>query len=128
MNKRNIVIGFHRPEKQERAKTLRKEMTSIEVQLWEKLRSNKLGGLHFRRQQVVDGFIADFYCHKAGLILELDGSIHANQREYDAERDAIIASRGLTILRISNERIENDLDNVLAEIHALAIEQITLQE
>src|SRR5687767_2928980 len=104
MNKKLIVMGFHSAEKQERARELRHEMTPAEKILWRHLRGGQLGELHFRRQQAIDGFIADFYCHKVGLVLELDGSVHDNQQEYDAERDRIITARGLTILRIPNTR------------------------
>ncbi|MHB8778456.1 MAG: endonuclease domain-containing protein [Anaerolineales bacterium] len=50
----------------------RRDMTPAEKILWQELRANKLG-VHFRRQQVITGFIVDFYCHKAGLVIELDG-------------------------------------------------------
>jgi very-short-patch-repair endonuclease len=59
-------------EKLERSRQLRREMTPAEKILWQELRGNKLG-VHFRRQQVIAGFIVDFYCHKAGLVIELDG-------------------------------------------------------
>ena len=60
------------PEKLERARILRSEMTPVEKILWQELRRSKLGS-HFRRQQVIAGFIVDFYCHSAGLVTELDG-------------------------------------------------------
>ena len=58
-------------------------MTPAEKILWNELRANKLG-VHFRRQQVIAGFIVDFYCHKAGLVVEVDGDIHDLQKEEDA--------------------------------------------
>ena len=58
-------------------------MTPAEKILWEELRANKLG-VHFRRQQVISGFIVDFYCHKAALVLEVDGDVHDLQQEEDA--------------------------------------------
>jgi very-short-patch-repair endonuclease len=57
---------------------------------WQHLRANQLNGLHFRRQQIIDGFIADFYCHVARLVIEVDGEIHQQQAEYDAERDRVL--------------------------------------
>ena len=69
-------------EKQERAKELRRNMTPAEKILWHELRANKLG-VHFRRQQIIAGFIVDFYCHKAGLVIEVDGDIHDFQKEED---------------------------------------------
>jgi very-short-patch-repair endonuclease len=116
MNKRNIVVGPKSREKQERAKEFRREMTEAEALLWSKLRGNQCGGLHFRRQQVIDGFIADFYCHSVGLIVEVDGGVHQQQADYDQLRDKILATRGLKIIRLSNDRILTDLQAVLAEI------------
>ncbi len=55
-------------------------MTSAEKLLWQELRANKLG-VHFRRQQVIAGFIVDFYCHKADLIVEVDGETHDPQQK-----------------------------------------------
>ncbi|MFT3891304.1 MAG: DUF559 domain-containing protein [Anaerolineales bacterium] len=70
-------------EKLERAKELRREMTPTEKLLWEQVRAKKLG-VRIRRQQVIQGFIVDFYCHKAALVIELDGDIHDLQQEEDA--------------------------------------------
>jgi very-short-patch-repair endonuclease len=128
MNNWRIVMGTHQPGKNEKARTLRREMTPAEKTLWKHLKSNQLDQLHFRRQQVIDGFIADFYCHQIGLVIELDGPVHENRQEYDTERDHIIAARGLTILRFLNHRIKNDLEAVLAEIRSTAQELITSQK
>ena len=89
----------------QRAKDLRRQMTEEERLLWKRLRTHRLAGLHFRRQQIIDGFIVDFYCHTAGFIVEVDGPVHDQQAEYDAERDRILAARDLRILRIRNEEV-----------------------
>ncbi|HCF30201.1 MAG TPA: restriction endonuclease, partial [Cyanobacteria bacterium UBA11049] len=81
----------------------------VEKILWHHLRTNKLNGLHFRRQQVIDGFIVDFYCHAAGVVIEVDGAVHLQQVEYDARRDQILSLRGLRILRITNEEVKHNL-------------------
>ncbi len=120
MDKSFIVTGHHAVEKKERAHQFRREMTPTETLLWQHLRRNQLAGLHFRRQQVIDGFIADFYCHKAGLVIEVDGAVHEHRVDYDTERDQIISARGLTIVRIPNERIHNDIAAVLTEIGTAA--------
>ena len=87
---KNIYPGQKvNPEKINRARTLRRNMTPAEKVLWQELRGNKMGP-RFRRQQVIAGFIVDFYCHSAGLVIELDGDIHHEQQEYDAERDKIL--------------------------------------
>jgi very-short-patch-repair endonuclease len=120
MNSRGIVMGRKSAQKQECAHAMRREMTDAEAALWEQLRRNRCGGLHFRRQQVIDGFIADFYCHAAGLVIEVDGGIHENQSDYDAMRDSIITAHGLRVVRFKHERILNDLTAVLAEIQTAA--------
>jgi very-short-patch-repair endonuclease len=113
----NIVIGQKvTPVKVQLAKELRRQMTQEEKILWQNLRANRLNGLHFRRQQIIDGFIADFYCHTARLVIEVDGEIHQQQAEYDAERDKVLSARGLRLLRIKNEEVRQNLDSVLARI------------
>ena len=110
----NIVIGQKvTPVKVQRAKELRHQMTQEEKILWQHLRANQLNALHFRRQQIIDGLIADFYCHAARLVIEVDGEIHQQQAEYDAERDCILLARGLRLLRIQNEEVRQNLDGVL---------------
>ena len=119
-----IVSQSHGDEKTQRARELRKEMTKSEKMLWARIRAHRLGGVQFRRQQVIDGFIADFYCHGAALVVELDGGVHRDRNDYDRERDAILAARGILILRFSNERVESDIDSVLAEL----LEAVRLRE
>ncbi|HEX7712912.1 MAG TPA: DUF559 domain-containing protein [Bacillota bacterium] len=117
MKAKQIVVGQNvKPIKQEWAKQLRRKMTPAEKRLWFYLRDKKLHGLHFRRQQVIEGFIVDFYCHAAGVVVEADGGIHELYKEYDAERDRIIASRGLQVIRFRNDEIENDIYHVIKRI------------
>lgn len=99
-----------------RARELRRAMTPEEKLLWQNLRHNRLEGLHFRRQQVIDGYIADFYCHAAAVIVEVDGPVHAQQIEYDTARNEILSIRGFRILRITNDEVRQDLRGVLARI------------
>ena len=117
MDRHNVIVGQKiDPVKVARAKELRRDMTESEKVLWRALRTNRLGGHHFRRQQVIDGFIADFYCHEAGLVLEVDGCSHRGQVEYDVERDAALKTRGLRVLRVTNEEVLGNLPEVLARI------------
>jgi very-short-patch-repair endonuclease len=117
---RKIVIG-QRVEgvKVARAKQLRRQMTAQERVLWQYLRANRCLGLQFRRQQVIDGFIADFYCQATGLVIEVDGAVHDQQQEYDAERDRILSGRDLCILRLTNDEIDRDIEDVLRRIQAI---------
>ena len=115
---KNIVSGQKiTKEKFQRAKELRRDMTSAEKVLWNELRGNKLG-VHFRRQQIIAGFIVDFYCHRAGLVIELDGSVHANQSEEDAQRGKVLNEMGLRIIRFWNGEVEKNVAEVLRKIRA----------
>ncbi|MGQ0602524.1 MAG: endonuclease domain-containing protein [Anaerolineales bacterium] len=123
MPARNIVIGQKvDPIKAQRTRELRRAMTPEEKALWQALRTNKLHGFHFRRQQTIDGFIVDFYCHAAGLVVELDGEIHQQQVEYDAERDRGLSARGLRVLRFDNDEVRRDLAGVLKQILSACLE------
>lgn len=113
----NIVIGQKvSRELQERARELRRNMTPAEKILWEKLRHNRLNGLQFRRQQIINPFIVDFYCHAKALVVEVDGDIHDLQQDYDAERSAYLIARGFRMLRVANEDVKNNLISVVQSI------------
>ncbi|HZT42001.1 MAG TPA: DUF559 domain-containing protein [Chthonomonadaceae bacterium] len=124
IDKSKIIFGPHAAEKRDMARRLRQRMTPSERRLWEKLRANRLARLSFRRQQTIDGFIVDFYCHTAGLIVEVDGAVHKEMLDYDKMRDTLIGSRGLSILRFSNDAIEQNMEAVLAQIVVAAQERI----
>ncbi|MGQ0603320.1 MAG: endonuclease domain-containing protein, partial [Anaerolineales bacterium] len=73
-------------------------------------------GYHFRRQQVIEGFIADFYCYAAGLVVEIDGKIHQTQTHYDDARDQVLIACGLRVIRIPNALVRQNLQAVLTLI------------
>jgi very-short-patch-repair endonuclease len=113
----NIVIGQKvSREIQERTRELRKNMTSAGKILWEKLRHNRLNGLQFRRQQIINPYIVDFYCHAKGLVVEVDGDIHDLQQDYDAERSNYLIAHGFHILRVTNDEVKENLSTVLQRI------------
>jgi very-short-patch-repair endonuclease len=117
--RRGITTGQKiNPAKLERAQELRRNMTLAERRLWHRLRTNKLDGFHFRRQQIIDGFIVDFYCHAVGLVVEVDGAMHHEQLEYDVERERVLEARELRILRFRNEEVLTDIESVLTRIQA----------
>ena len=62
-------------------------------------------GVRFRRQQIIAGFIVDFYCHKAALVVEVDGDVHDLQQEEDAKREKALRELGLRIIRFGNDEI-----------------------
>jgi very-short-patch-repair endonuclease len=113
---KNIIPGQRgTQEKLERARELRREMTPAEKILWQELRANNLG-VHFRRQQIIAGFIVDFCCFKASLVIEADGDIHDLQQEEDAERDQVLKEMGLRIICFRNNEILRNLSAVVGKI------------
>ncbi|WP_363347744.1 DUF559 domain-containing protein [Methylocystis echinoides] len=107
-----------------RARALRKTMTPQEVKLWVQLRKLRPEGFHFRRQAPVDGFILDFACFKHRLIVEIDGSQHAEDSglRHDARRDAHFAAQGFRTLRFWNSEVDLNLHGVVETILARARE------
>lgn len=91
-------------------------MTPTELLLWQHLRAGRNLGYHFRRQQMIDRFIVDFYCHKAALVVEADGGIHLEQLAHDRERELFLRDIGLRVLRFANTEVEHNLEEVLHAI------------
>ena len=99
----------------ERRRELRKTSTSEEAKLWKELRNNKLG-VKFKRQHSIGGYILDFYCFQARLIIEIDGKSHDLQKEYDAGRDKYFRELGYLTIRIQNDDIRTGLLKVIEDI------------
>lgn len=93
------------PKKLELARQFRKNPTESEDIVWQMLRNRQIKNLKWRRQQVIDGFIADFYCAELNVVLEIDGSIHEKEEviEYDEYRTSVFASKGIRVYRLKNE-------------------------
>lgn len=103
-----------------RARDLRNNPTEAEKLLWSRLRKSQLGGLTFTRQLPISGHFADFACRSARLVVELDGSQHAEMSEEDAERTRRIEAAGYRVLRFWNNQLTSNMDGVLAAILAAA--------
>ena len=99
----------------QRARSMRKEPTKAEMILWEALRNSKTGA-KFRRQHVIQDFVADFACLTRKLVVEVDGSSHHKQKEYDRYRTQQIESYGFKVIRFWNSEVVNDLESVLSRI------------
>ncbi len=97
------------------AKTMRSAPTYSEARLWAALRNRRLAGLKFRRQVPVEGYIADFLCVEAGLIVEADGPLHEDSA-YDRTRDGWLMVAGYRVLRFTNQQICDQFPSVLATI------------
>jgi len=102
----------------ENARYLRKVHTGAEKKLWEALRNSQLCNLKFRRQHAFDNYILDFYCHKMKLAIEVDGGVHNDPEvaAYDEARTKNLNENGITVLRFSNNEIENKIKEVLRKI------------
>ncbi|MFA7408241.1 MAG: endonuclease domain-containing protein [Anaerolineaceae bacterium] len=109
---------YHRtsPEIRRRAKELRKSATPAEQKLWQALRNRNLEGYKFRRQHPLGPFIADFFCAEVGLVIEVDGWGHLEQREYDQARTDWLEDQGYHVIRYWNDDVLMNLDEVTRDI------------
>jgi very-short-patch-repair endonuclease len=93
----------------ERARELRRKMTSSEIRVWLYLRRRRLDGWKFRRQHPIGTYVVDFYCPAARLVVELDGDSHDGSKdEYEDRRQAWLESQGYRVLRLSAYYPEDD--------------------
>ena len=101
------------------AKNLRKRSTRQEKHLWYDYLSKY--EVRFQRQKAIDNFIADFYCHKAKLVIEIDGSQHFTQsgNMYDQFRTEILEKYGLKVIRFTNHQIDTNFIGVCEYIDAV---------
>jgi very-short-patch-repair endonuclease len=99
------------------ARLLRENMTYYEKLLWERLKNKQICGVRFRRQHPIDFFIADFYCHEARIVVEIDGEIHEQQKEYDDGRSAEMERYHIKVIRFTNSEIVNNMEEVIKVIH-----------
>ena len=108
------------------ARENRKKPTEAEKKVWQILRGKKMLGLKFLRQNPIfykkdnkrKFFIADFYCFKKRLVIEIDGKIHLNQKDYDQARTEIMKTKRIKVIRIKNEELLDervDLEQLLRE-------------
>ncbi len=110
-------LHSNKPEYKYRRAKLRKNQTKAEQVLWQELRARKLG-YKFRRQFQIGKYIVDFYCHKLRLVIELDGPIHAEQKEYDAHRQSWINAQGIVVIRHLNDEVLFDREAMMHHLIA----------
>ena len=105
-----------------RAKQLRQTMTRAETLLWRYIKAHRIGGLGFRRQVPIGPYVADFACHSARLIVELDGESHdfASRQQNDQARDAWFQSQDYAVLRFTNDEVLANLSGVVQVIRETA--------
>ncbi|WP_342635635.1 endonuclease domain-containing protein [Jiella endophytica] len=115
------------PKHRRFAKRMRLDPTPAERAFWYGVKAVRLGGLKFRRQVPMLGFIVDFVCYEAKLIVEIDGWQHDGTvaaRSRDTRRDAAFAEAGYLTLRFANETVLDDVDKVLATVLVAARSRI----
>jgi len=92
---------------------LRNNTTDVERLLWCRLRNSQLEGVKFRRQQPIEAYIVDFVSFDKKIVIELDGSQHAENSDYDTQRDTCLRVNGFTVLRFWNNDVIGNIDGVL---------------
>lgn len=97
------------------ARKLRRNKTDAEALLWSRLRNRQIENAKFRFQAPFDNYVADFLCHSASLIVELDGCQHADNA-VDKNRDAVMEIAGYRVIRFWNSEVFENLEGVLEEI------------
>jgi len=107
---------YYNPRLKELARQLRKNSTLAEVLLWRKLRGKQMFGYDFHRQKPIGNYIADFFCPKLNLVIEIDGQSHDFKSDLDAERQRDLEKLGLHVLRFSEGEVRNKMNDVLFTI------------
>ena len=108
-----------KPELFNFAQEMRKNPTETEQVLWKTLRKFRFEGFVFRRQHPIDIFVADFYCHKLKLVIEVDGEIHFDQlsQEYDFGRTGELEKYGIKVIRFTNDQVLRNKELVISQIY-----------
>ena len=104
------------PRMLRRAAELRRVPSEAEQKLWLRLRAHRLQDAHFRRQHAIGPYITDFCAPRKKLIIEVDGSHHLEQEQYDADRTAFLEANGYRVLRFWNNEVLGNIDAVLEVI------------
>ena len=114
------------PIQRSNSRRLRKNMTDAELALWQQLRLRQVHGLKFRRQYPIGPYIADFACLSIKLIIEVDGSQHADQKNADIQRDQNLHKAGFKVLRFWDTEVLQETESVMEFIWAVAQERTAL--
>ena len=118
--------GYVNPWKQKLARKMAKHMTRPEAAMWEVLKDG-IGGAHFVRQKVIFGYIADYFCSRSKLVVEVDGPLHCKQKAYDNQRDKVMEDAGLKVLRFSDHAVYTSMSAVKACIAKVVKERLDVK-
>ena len=111
----------------ERSRLLRHNMTPAERALWGRIRRKQIHGVQFYRQKPIGPYVADFYCARAQLVIEIDGGQHwePGHAVRDRQRDAEMAQLGLMVVRYSNREVMNQLDLVVEQVYSVVEQRLS---
>jgi very-short-patch-repair endonuclease len=112
-------MSFYIPYRQDlrdHSQQLRREMRKAEECFWNGVRRRAFHGLLFVRQKPLLSYIADFYCSELKLVIEIDGESHDGKQEYDAMRTCNLESKGITVLRYTNDQVLFHVDDVFSDL------------
>ncbi|MGE3279255.1 MAG: endonuclease domain-containing protein [Candidatus Altimarinota bacterium] len=120
----------------ETARKLRKRQTPAEKIFWEEVRDRRYLNKKFSRQFPIPVwidnskryFIADFYCYEHRLIVEIDGSIHDEQKEYDEFRTEVLKTLGMKVIRFTNDEVFSDIKEVMKKLELKIKKSPSLEE
>jgi very-short-patch-repair endonuclease len=100
------------------SRKLRTNQAPAEIKLWKHLRRNQINNLRFTRQKPIGKYIADFYCHKLKLVIEIDGDRHFKDQEPEKDkiRDEFFKSQNLKVIRFNNYEVYKNIEGVLKTI------------
>jgi very-short-patch-repair endonuclease len=116
MNRKNLTVL---------ARSMRKESTSAERELWKILRNRGIDGHKFVRQFPIPPYIVDFCCRERRLVIEVDGSGHLEKQDKDKQRENFLGSLGYRVIRFNNDQVLKELDQVYEAILAELSESLS---
>ena len=111
-----MAVPPFRGGSKQKARALRRRQTEHERLLWKRIRNRKLQNLKFRRQVPIGSYIVDFACMEKRLVIEVDGTSHANTQQYDLDREEYLRTRGFMTVRFTNRHVHEAMDWVLGQI------------
>jgi very-short-patch-repair endonuclease len=115
--------GMRSPDRRELCRELRRRNTPAEEFFWELVRDRRFDGLKFRRQHPIGEFVADFYCSERRLVVELDGAVHDNTGDRDQARDEAIERTRIQVIRVTNQEVLDDPEDVLNRLRRITNER-----
>lgn len=107
------------------SRSLRNNPTLSEKILWQQLKGRQIQGFQFSRQKPIGNYIADFYCFRLKLVIEIDGVSHIGRENKDKEKQNFIESLGFTVLRFTDYEVQFKFNNVLAKINEWVLNKVT---